>query len=67
LASGVPDLKIYLLIIYHDLLLLEIGTNGWFRHPHLLIDVLLQKGGLANARVTENDNLEKLLFIAHLQ
>jgi hypothetical protein len=57
LACGVPDLEINLLIVNHDLLLLEICTNSRLGHARLLIHVLLEQGGLAHARVTQDHDL----------
>ena len=64
LPCSVPYLKINLLVIDHDLLLLEIGTNSRLRHACLLVYILLQESCLANTRVSENDYLQKLLLLA---
>jgi hypothetical protein len=55
-----------LLIVDHDLLFLEIGSDCGLRHANFLVDVLLKQGGLADARVSENDNLEELFLATHL-
>jgi hypothetical protein len=67
LASGIPDLESDDSVINKDFFLGEISTDSRLRLSlHFTVEILLQKSGLSNTGVTQNDNLKEVLLLGHL-
>ena len=67
LASGIPDLESHDSVIDKDFFLGEISSDSRLGLSlHLTVEILLQKSGLSNTGVTQNDNLEEVLLLGHL-
>eukprot|EP00350_Pseudokeronopsis_sp_OXSARD2_P010223 CAMPEP_0170555946 /NCGR_PEP_ID=MMETSP0211-20121228/14814_1 /TAXON_ID=311385 /ORGANISM="Pseudokeronopsis sp., Strain OXSARD2" /LENGTH=151 /DNA_ID=CAMNT_0010865989 /DNA_START=264 /DNA_END=715 /DNA_ORIENTATION=- len=63
LASGVPDLQSHDGVVDHHFLLREVSPDRRLRITlRLSTQVLLEKSGLSNAGVSQDDNFEEVLL-----
>jgi len=63
LASGIPDLQSHQLVVDHDLLSEEIGTNGGLVLVAVaLVNILVHQRGLTDVAITKNDDLQEVFL-----